>query len=57
VLFLANRCVCHPRDGGIEHLVDYEEMTSAINTVLFWVKSSGFPAISEIDPSLFEQLP
>ena len=38
VLYLGNRAVAHPKDGqGLDHKAGYQEMTSAINTVLKWL--------------------
>ena len=46
VLYLGNRAVAHPSDGGLDHKVGSHEMTFAINAVLHWLasKRSQWPA-------------
>ena len=51
VLYLANRAIAHPQDGLLDHKVTRKEMTSAVNTVLDWLKTkeSEWPELKEVD--------
>ena len=50
VLYLGNRAVAHPDDGGLDHRVGPKEMTCAINTVLGWLaaKESKWPDLAAV---------
>ena len=37
VLYLGNRAIAHPDDGGLDHKAGENEMTSTINTILKWL--------------------
>jgi hypothetical protein len=51
VLYLGNRAVAHPKDGHLDHRVRPPEMTSAINTVLGWLRARArdWPALDAVD--------
>jgi hypothetical protein len=50
VLYLGNRAVAHPDDGGLDHKAGPHEMTLAINAVLDWLasKRSQWPALKNV---------
>jgi hypothetical protein len=62
VLFLGNRAVAHPCDGGLDHKVGPVEMTSAINTLLRWLQTEEstkvqISAVKAERPGLLEPIP
>lgn len=58
VLYLANRAVAHPADGGLDHNVGHEEMTSAINTLLGWltVTPPPFLELAQVKAEFLKQI-
>ena len=58
VLYLGNRAVAHPDDGGLDHKTGKEEMTVAINIVLDWLATnkSQWPALAKVPKEFLEHI-
>ena len=56
VLYLGNRAIAHPDDGGLDHKAGENEMTSAINTILKWLTEgkSQWPELENVRKGLLE---
>jgi len=58
VLYLGNRAVAHPDDGGLDHKTGKDGMTVAINTVLDWLttKKAQWPALATVPKQFLEPI-
>jgi hypothetical protein len=58
VLYLGNRAVAHPDDGGLDHKTGEPEMTSTINTVLKWLteRKSQWPELAKVPKEFLEPI-
>jgi hypothetical protein len=58
VLYLGNRAIAHPDDGGLDHKAGENEMTSAINTILKWLteRKSQWPELEGVRKEFLETI-
>ena len=58
VLYLGNRAIAHPKEGGLYHEVGKDEITVAINIVLHWLanKKSEWPELAKVPKEFLEPI-
>jgi hypothetical protein len=57
-LYLANRAVAHPNDGGTDHRCGATGMTLAINTLIGWLlaRKSEWPPLNSVQPDFLRTI-